>query len=64
MLTEWRIGMDEIDYMFAYQNAVTQAEKIDDPEIRKCTMMMLQLINSLNERLLEVQGAEEIEDDE
>lgn len=49
--------------MFAYQEAVTLAEKLKDSDLRTCTMMMLQLINSLNERLVELQGEEEPEDE-
>lgn len=55
--------MDEIEFMFAYQEAVNAAEKITAPESHTAMMLVLQLINSLNERLVELQG-EEAEEDE
>lgn len=62
--TAWRIAMDEIEYRSAYNAAVTAAEHITAPETKTAVMLVLQLLNGLNERIIEMQSTEDDEDED
>jgi hypothetical protein len=51
--------MDEIEYLKAYQEAVNAAERMTAPESKRATMLILQLVNALHERLVEIEDSME-----
>jgi hypothetical protein len=60
----WRVTMDEITFLKAYNSAVSSASEIIDLDVKATMMQILQLINGLSERMLEMQAEEEDEGEE
>lgn len=63
MQTMWRVTMDEITFLKSYNSAVSSASEIIDLDVKATMMQILQLINGLSERMLEMQAEVEEEDD-
>jgi hypothetical protein len=59
----WRVTMDEITFLKSYNSAVSSASEIIDLDVKATMMQILQLINGLSERMLEMQAEVEEEDD-
>jgi hypothetical protein len=51
--------LDEIQFLKAYNDAVSAAEKITAPETKTAMMLVLQIIDALGERITELQTEEE-----
>jgi hypothetical protein len=60
----WRVTMDEITFLKSYNSAVSSASEIIDLDVKATMMQILQLINGLSERMLEMQAEEEDEGEE
>ena len=64
----WRLVVDEIEFMRAYNNLRTLIESSTDPDIgptsvRNALLTIAALLDDLNQRVLEMQAGDE-EDDE
>lgn len=57
--TKWRVAMDELEFIAVYQDAHAAVQKITDPELKDICMHILELVSSLNDRVLEMQTDEE-----
>jgi hypothetical protein len=60
----WRVTMDELEFLKAYNDAVSAAEKITAPETKTAMMLVLQIIDALAERITELQTDEEEDEPE
>ena len=56
--TKWRITMDEIEFRKTYNEACNETET---GNVGKALLHILQMLNSLNERIIEMQQMEEDE---
>ncbi len=52
--------MDEVEFHQAYQAAINAAERVTAPETKKTIVLLLQLLNALHERVVEIEDAAEL----